>query len=118
MGKPIGIVVFGRRQPASRVLPAEVQAEQARALDIPKAIEQPATVAVPESPGTLEAAKPVEDSADPAARISKREKRRRARNDEGHFVADDPITPEANEAFEAEPEAEGASPINSEAPTA
>lgn len=29
--------------------------------------------------------------------------KKRARNDDGHFIADDPSTPDVNEAFESEP---------------
>ena len=34
--------------------------------------------------------------------------KKRARTDDGHFIADDPATPDINEAFEPEPEPEPA----------
>jgi hypothetical protein len=78
------------------VLPAEVVAPAA--LEAPAASEPAAVEAAPEAPVEPPADVLVIDGVASAPRP-----RRRARKDNGEFRADDPATPDTNEAFVEEP---------------
>lgn len=99
---PEGAVAVGLAETAPPTAPAlavEPAPEPKKPAPEPKAKkEAPAAAEVPEAEAVVE--------AKPKKQVKKR---KRARDDEGHFEADDPSTPDVNEAWEEEPTNGGSS---------